>query len=127
MYTHIVVGCNDPETSAAFYDAVFGVLGIPGGRHPTGAYYGQPDAGMFMVNRPRDGQPATHANGGTIGFAAGDEDTVNAWHAAGLARGGVDEGAPGRRDMPYAKLYGAYLRDPVGNKLCCFTTNVREP
>jgi len=127
MFTHVVLGCNDPEASAAFYDATFATLGITGGRHPTGAYYGQPGGGMFMVNLPRDGQAATHANGGTIGFSAEDQAAVDAWYAAGLAHGGVDEGAPGRRDMPYAKLYGAYLRDPVGNKLCCFTLNVEEP
>ncbi len=124
MFTHVVVGCNDPDLSAAFYDATFAALGVAGNRHPTGAWYGQPDGGMFMVNRPRDGQAATHANGGTIGLAARDQAAVDAWHAAGLAHGGVDEGAPGRRDMEYAKLYGAYLRDPVGNKLACFTTNL---
>jgi len=126
MFTHVVLGCNDPEQSAAFYDAIFAALGIVGQRHEASAYYGTPGGGMFMINPPRDGQPATHANGGTIGLAAGDEGAVNAWHAAGLAHGGTDEGAPGRRDQPYAKLYGAYLRDPVGNKLSCFTTNVEE-
>lgn len=124
MFTHIVLGCNDPEASAAFYDATFGALGIAGNRHGTSAWYGSPDGGMVMINLPRDGQAATHANGGTIGLAAPDQAAVDAWHRAGLAQGGVDEGAPGRRDQPYAKLYGAYLRDPVGNKLACFTTNV---
>jgi len=124
MFTHVVVGCNDPERSAAFYDATFKALGIAGQRHERSAYYGQPGGGMFMVNPPRDGGEATFANGSTIGLAAESEQEVNAWHAAGLAAGGTDEGAPGRRDQPYAKLYGAYLRDPVGNKLSCFTTNV---
>ena len=126
MFTHIVVGCNDPEEAVAFYDATFSALGIEGQRHDRGAHYGTYEGGFFSVGTPRDGEPATHANGGTIGLGAPDQSAVDAWHAAGLANGGSDEGAPGRRDMPDAKLYGAYLRDPVGNKLCAFTTNVSE-
>ena len=126
MFTHIVVGTNDPAASAAFYDATFAALGIAGNRMGESAYYGSYEKGFFSVGRPRDGEPATHANGGTIGLGAPDQSAVDAWHAAGLANGGSDEGAPGRRDMPDAKLYGAYLRDPVGNKLCAFTTNVSE-
>jgi catechol 2,3-dioxygenase-like lactoylglutathione lyase family enzyme len=126
VFTHIVVGTNDPAASAAFYDATFAALGVPGNRMGEAAYYGSYENGFFSVGRPRDGEPATHANGGTIGLSAPDQAAVDAWHAAGLANGGSDEGAPGRRDMPDAKLYGAYLRDPVGNKLCAFTTNVSE-
>lgn len=120
MFTHIVVGCNDKEESVRFYDATFGALGIEGQGHEHGAYYGGYEKGFFSVGRPRDGAPATFANGGTIGLSAPDLAAVDAWHAAGLANGGRDEGAPGRRDMPGTKLYGAYLRDPVGNKLCAF-------
>ena len=126
MFTHIVVGTNDPEASAAFYDATFGALGITGNRAGEASYYGTYETGFFSVNRPRDGEPATFANGGTIGLAAATQAEVDAWHAAGLATGGTDEGAPGRRDMGENKLYGAYLRDPVGNKLAAFTTNVED-
>ena len=126
MFTHIVVGCNDPQASAAFYDATFAALGIQGNRTGEAAYYGSYESGFFSVGRPRDGEPATFANGGTIGFAAPGQAAVDTWHSAGLANGGTDEGAPSRRDMPDAKLYGAYLRDPVGNKLCAFTTNVED-
>lgn len=124
MYTHVMVGCNDKEASVAFYDASFAALGIAGQPTPNGAFYGTPEGGMFGVTKPRDGEAATHANGGTIGFQAKDQASVDAWYAAGLANGGSDEGAPGRRDMPEQPLYGAYLRDPVGNKLCAFTINV---
>jgi catechol 2,3-dioxygenase-like lactoylglutathione lyase family enzyme len=124
VFTHIVIGCNEPESSIAFYDATFSALGIAGNRMGERAYYGSYGSGFFSVGRPADGGPATHANGGTIGLAAADQAAVDAWYNAGLANGGTDEGQPGRRDMPDAKLYGAYLRDPVGNKLCAFTTNV---
>ena len=74
---------------------------------------------MFGVVPPRDGNPATYANGGTIGLSANTSEQVDAWHAAGLAHGGTDEGAPGRRDFG-RPMYGAYLRDPTGNKICAF-------
>lgn len=126
MFTHIVVGTDDPAASAAFYDATFAPLGIEGGRSGDSSYYGSYEAGFFSVGRPRNGEPATFANGGTIGLAAPDQAAVDAWHAAGIANGGQCEGPPGRRDMGENKLYGAYLRDPAGNKLCAFTTNVED-
>ena len=126
MFTHMIVGYNDYEQSTAFYDATFAALGLTGQKMDGRAFYRSPDGGVFGLGPPRDGQPATHANGGTIGLQAEGADEVDAWHAAGIANGGTDEGAPGRRDMPEQKMYGAYLRDPVGNKLCAFTVNVGE-
>lgn len=122
-FTHVMVGADDPAASIAFYDATFATLDVPSQKMEDRAFYGEPGTGMFAVGRPRDGQAATPANGGTIGFGANDVATVDAWHAAGLAQGGTCEGAPGRRDYGQP-MYGAYLRDPVGNKLCCFTMNV---
>ena len=122
-----MVGTNDLEKARAFYDATFAAIGVSGQHTPNGAFYGQPDKGMFGIGKPRDGQPATHANGGTIGFQAPDQASIDNWHAAGLANGGRDEGAPGRRDMPGQPIYGAYLRDPDNNKVCAFTINVAEP
>ena len=126
MFTHLVVGTNDPGASAQFYDATFAALGIEGGRSGESAYYGGYGGGFFSVGPPRNGEAATFANGGTIGLAAPDQAAVDNWHAAGLANGGTDEGQPGRRDMGDNKLYGAYLRDPTGNKLAAFTYNVAD-
>lgn len=126
MYSHVMVGWNDKAASLAFYDATFGALGIAGQHHDNGGFWGSPETGMFGLGKPRDGEPATHANGGTIGFTAADTAAIDAWHAAGLANGGTCEGAPGRRDYGPSPMYGAYLRDPVGNKLCAFTINVGE-
>ena len=92
--------------------------------HDTGALYATPEGGMFGVGAPRDGKPASPANGGTIGFTAKDIAAVDAWHAAGLANGGTCEGPPGLREYGPQPMYGAYMRDPIGNKLCVFTTNV---
>ena len=118
MYTHVLVGTNDPEKSRAFYDATFAELGIAGQHTPKGAIYGAPGSAMFGVTTPRDAQAATHANGGTIGFTAPDKAAVDGWHKAGLAHGGRDEGEPGPRENGPISVYGAYLRDPDGNKLC---------
>ena len=75
--------------------------------------------GVFAVSLPIDGEPATCANGGTIGFACDSPAKADAWHAAGVAAGGVSiEDPPGVREGGVGKLYLAYLRDPDGNKLC---------
>jgi catechol 2,3-dioxygenase-like lactoylglutathione lyase family enzyme len=74
---------------------------------------------MFMLGAPRDGQPACHGNGDTFGFSAPDAAAVDAWHKAGLANGGTDEGEPGPREVAGGR-YGAYLRDPDGHKLCAY-------
>lgn len=119
MYSHIVVGSNDLQKSKQFYDAVFTALGgNPGTDMGTRVAYSH-NGSNFMVTAPIDGQVATHANGGTIGFAAKDGDQVTAWHDAGVANGGTSiEDPPGVRDHGFAKMYLAYLRDPDGNKLC---------
>ena len=123
MFTHVTVGANDLEASHKFYDAVMGALGHQPGTLSEapmpGVWYMTP-RGMLGVVKPRDGQAACHANGGTIGFAAATKEAVDAFHAAGLAHGGTDEGAPGKRPNAPGNAYGAYLRDPVGNKICAF-------
>jgi catechol 2,3-dioxygenase-like lactoylglutathione lyase family enzyme len=120
MFTHVMVGTNDMPASRRFYDATFGTLGVqPAFGDDKRAFY-RSAAGAFGVAKPLDGAPACHANGGTIGLAAADREQVDAWHAAGLANGGTDEGAPGPRPNAPGNAYGAYLRDPAGNKLCAF-------
>ena len=75
--------------------------------------------GIFSVSKPINGEPATFANGGTVGFAASSPEQADAWHAAGVANGGTTcEDPPGVRTGGMGSLYLAYLRDPDGNKLC---------
>lgn len=120
MFSHVMLGANDLEASQAFYDAALGALGIaPGRLDPKGrVIYMHPD-GLFMLTRPIDGEPACHANGGTLGFKAQSTEAADAWHAAGLAHGGTAcENPPGWRENAFGPLYLAYLRDPTGNKVC---------
>ena len=120
MLSHIVVGSDDIAAARTFYDAVFGVLGIgPAAEDAKGRLIYARDGFLFMVSRPIDGQPATHANGGTIGIAMSSPELVDEWHATGIAHGGTSiEDPPGVRENAALKLYLAYLRDPAGNKLC---------
>ena len=120
MYSHIFVGSNDIARSKKFYDAVFAALGVgPGVVDPKGRLFYRTDTGLFGVTKPIDGQPATFANGGTIGFAVSGSEQANAWHKAGVENGGTAiEDPPGVRENGAMKLYLAYLRDPDGNKIC---------
>lgn len=119
MFSHIMLGTNDLQRSKAFYDALLGTLGVgPSFVDGHRMFYMTPQ-GVFAVSEPIDGQPATHANGGTIGFACSTPEQADAWHAAGVANGGTSiEEPPGVREGGMGKLYLAYLRDPDGNKLC---------
>jgi catechol 2,3-dioxygenase-like lactoylglutathione lyase family enzyme len=77
------------------------------------------DGGRFMITKPIDNEPASHANGGTIGFAMANPAEADAWHKAGVENGGTSiEDPPGIRQGAAGPLYLAYLRDPDGNKLC---------
>jgi catechol 2,3-dioxygenase-like lactoylglutathione lyase family enzyme len=120
MFSHIMIGSNDIGRSKKFYDAALGALGIPPAiTDPNGRLFYMTPTGVFAITPPIDGKPATHANGGTVGFAAANPAQADAWHAAGVANGGTSiEDAPGVREGGFGKLYLAYLRDPDGNKIC---------
>ena len=116
MFTHVMIGSNDLERARNFYDATFAALGgKPGQMDARGRLIYAHDGGRLMITKPIDGNPATAANGGTIGIAAANRDQVLAWHRAGSTHGGTAiEGSPGERPNG---SFAAYLRDPDGNKL----------
>jgi catechol 2,3-dioxygenase-like lactoylglutathione lyase family enzyme len=115
-----MIGVNDIEASKKFYDATLGALGIaPGHIDAKGRCFYMTPSGIFALTKPINGEPASHGNGTTIGFAAQTPELADAWHAAGVANGGTPcEDAPGVRSGPAFDLYLAYLRDLDGNKLC---------
>ena len=118
MFSHVMVGATDVQASKQFYDAVLGALGHkPGVMDPKGRCFYMTPSGVFAITPPIDGEPASHGNGSTIGFAAASPALADAWHAAGIANGGTTcEDPPGERAG--SGLYLAYLRDPSGNKIC---------
>ncbi len=124
MIGYVTIGAADVEAALPFFDAVFGAMGgerksFEGGWGFYGDKGGEGDVGIC---KPQDGQAARAGNGIMIAFKAPSQDAVRATHAAALANGGSDEGAPGYRPPDGKTFYGAYFRDPVGNKFCVFDT-----
>ena len=120
MFSHVMLGADDVDAARRFYDATLGALGIaPGVPDGKGRVIWRGSHGLLLVGRPLNGEPACHANGGTIGFGAASADQVQAWHDAGVSAGGTSvEDPPGWRQGGFGPLFLAYLRDPAGNKLC---------
>ncbi|OCO98391.1 MULTISPECIES: VOC family protein [unclassified Ensifer] len=124
MFSHVTVGAHDLERAGHFYDAVLAPIGLrrrvvtPDGGPPALCWVpGAAPLPRFYVYIPRNGEPATVGNGGMVAFLASSEEAVEAAYAAGLASGGTDEGAPGPRPHYGDGYFGAYLRDPDGNKV----------
>ena len=120
MFSHVMLGADDVQAAKKFYDATLGVLGYkPGVIDDKGRCFYYERSGIFAISKPINGEPASHGNGSTIGFAAREQALVDEWHAAGLANGGTAiEDPPGVREGGGVRLYLAYLRDPAGNKVC---------
>jgi len=124
MFNHIMVGSNDIDRSEAFYNAVLGVLGAGPplrNRSPSGhmRLFYRHDGSTFCVAEPIDGEPATCANGATIGFKCSSPEQAKEFHDVAVASGGTSiEDPPGLRTSTLGSLYLAYVRDPDGNKLC---------
>lgn len=124
MLSHVTFGSDDLPRAITFYDAVLGTLGVV--RIDTDLERGMVgwarDAfatPQFWLLRPIDGRSASVGNGATLGFEAPDRASVDRFHAAALAAGATDEGAPGLRAHYHPDYYGAYVLDLDGHKLCC--------
>ncbi len=124
MFSHVMIGSSDIERSRRFYDAVLSVLGAGAAVHnqnrtgQTRLFY-RHDGSSFGISEPINGEAATPANGGTVGFKCASPEQVQAFHDTAVAHGGVSiEEPPGPREGPMGPLYLAYVRDPDGNKLC---------
>ncbi|MDP9591330.1 UNVERIFIED_ORG: catechol 2,3-dioxygenase-like lactoylglutathione lyase family enzyme [Shinella zoogloeoides] len=119
MLLYTTVGTNDLERAGRFYDAILPLIGYGRQKEAQGEIGYGADGDVrcrFWVVEPFNREPATYGNGATIAFEAPDRASVNAFHAAALAAGGTDEGAPGLRPF-HASFYAAFVRDPDGNKL----------
>jgi len=126
MIHHLSLGSNDVNSARAFYDPLMSLLGLRLLKHSDRSlHYGASDI-IFSIETPIDGLPATAGNGAHVAFQAPDRETVRRFHAAALALGGVDEGAPGIRDNYNANYFGAFVRDLDGNKIEAVTYTARE-
>lgn len=106
MFSHVMIGVSDFERAQAFAQPWAGWQTVAGGRP------------LFIIGRPFDGAPAQAGNGQITAFQCDRRVLVDATYAVVLAHGGRCEGPPGLRPHYHADYYGAYFRDPDGNKLC---------
>ena len=121
MISYVTVGTNDLDRARAFYDKIMEPLG---GRRTMAfermQFYGvKGSPAMLAICTPYDGETATVGNGSMFGMLGETRAAVDAAHAAAIAAGGTCEGPPGQRMEGF---YGAYFRDPDGNKLCAYYT-----
>ena len=118
MFSHITLGTDDIERARSFYEPVMTTLGVTQPfALPGSLVFGEMVGPKLFVRAPFDGGAASVGNGTHAAFLAPDRAAVDAFHAVALAHGGTDEGAPGLRPQYHANYYGAYVRDPDGNKL----------
>lgn len=117
ILSHVSLGTNDYPRARVFYDAVLATLGIGCVMElPGAAAYGRafPE---FWVQTPHDGGSAGVANGVHVAFLATSRAQVDAFHAAAVAQGAGEDGAPGPRPHYGEPYYGCFVRDPQGHKI----------
>jgi len=114
---HLTVRVRDLAASRAFYEAALAPLGVtvqetrPDLPDDPGIVFGPAGAEDFCIS---EGEPSGPLH---LAFLAADRAQVDAFHAAALAAGGRDNGAPGPRPHYHAGYYGAYVLDPDGNNV----------
>ena len=127
MIGYVTLGTNNPQASIAFYDAVLVPMGMVRKFAQDNGWTGYgledtPDADVEVcICPPFNGEAATAGNGTMIAFRALNKEQVDTAWQAGMNNGGLDEGQPGFRPADSTHFYGAYLRDPAGNKICLFS------
>ena len=123
MLSHVFVGVKDFDRALAFYRALFAVLGVKerfcDTTRPWAGWQSEPGPRpLFLIGAPHDRMAHEAGNGQMVAFLAATRAQVDEAHAVALREGGRSEGAPGPRPEYHAHYYGAYFRDPDGNKLC---------
>lgn len=114
MLDHVGFGVTDYQRSKAFYEAALAPLGITLVMEwqSAAAGFGDGRKPYFFLESGRPVARPVH-----VAFAAGDRATVDSFHAAALAAGGTDNGAPGVRAVYHPHYYGAFVLDPDGNNI----------
>jgi len=131
VLSHVFVGVNDFDRAYSFYSALMRVLNhalkfCERDRPWAGWVSSDAPRPLFLIGRPYDGSPASNGNGQMVAFLANDRSVVDRAYAVALENGASSEGRPGLRPEYHPDYYGAYFRDPEGNKLCvcCHNTIV---
>lgn len=122
MIGYVTIGTNDLTRAQKFYDAVLGEIGAKrswNNERMTGWTTG-PKVPSLVVTKPYNEKPATGGNGTMVALSMNSTDDVKKVHSKAIALGAQDEGAPGFRGSDDHGFYGAYFRDPDGNKLVAF-------
>ena len=130
MLSYVTVGADDIEAARRFYDALLLPLGFELEFYHGDLSYalpGRTGPAEFYVKRPFNGAAPAPGNGNMVAFEAEDQAEVQRLHAAAVAAGGTDEGAPGFRAIYGPAFYVAYLRDPHGNKIALYSSNPKDP
>lgn len=122
---YATLGTNDLERARAHYDALLAEMGAKRlmvlEEGPGYTFYGRTmEEPMLAICRPYDGGEARPGNGNMVALQAGSRGQVDRVHAQAVVLGGADEGAPGLHEPEEMGFYGAYWRDPAGDKLCAF-------
>jgi lactoylglutathione lyase len=123
MLSHVFIGISDFDRAMAFYNPLMASLGMPSRfcdrARPWAGWQSQPSPRpLFLIGKPYDGAPHVPGNGQMVALLAPSRGVVDSVYAVALANGGTSEGAPGLRPEYHENYYGAYFRDPDGNKLC---------
>lgn len=122
MFSHVCVGVGDPDRAYDFYAPWLAELGLRVKFREPGVWTGwmpaDADRPLFLVAKPYDDRAAAPGNGHMSAFLAPTRAIVDRCHALALRAGGTCEGPPGLRPHYHPHYYGAYFRDPDGNKFC---------
>jgi len=123
MLSHVCLGIGDFTRALMFYQGVMRTLGmetkfVDHARPWAGFKHPDRERPLLIIGPPFDGGPASAGNGQLTGLLATTRAMVDKAYAVALALGGTCEGPPGLRPEYHPDYYGAYFRDPDGNKLC---------
>lgn len=112
MIDHVNIGVCDLAGSRRFYEEALAPLGIGFVMEsPAGVGFSRQGRPRFWISARPAGGPVH------VAFEAADSAMVDAFHAAALAAGGRDNGAPGPRPVYHPGYYGAFVLDPDGNNV----------
>lgn len=123
MLSHIHIGVSEFDRALSFYEALMDELGYPlkfidRARPWAGWKPAATERPLFLIGRPFDDRDPSPGNGQMVALTAKNRSQVDRAYRRAVECGGTDEGRPGLRPEYHAHFYGAYVRDPDGNKIC---------